>query len=134
MKKHNLQRMVKYLRTVPQNQFDMGVWNSGVTPTVECGSVGCAIGHCLGKISRKPIYYFDNEPESGIDWGLWGMRVTGLHQWSDEWVWCFSPLWDDTDNTPQGAAARIEWLLKNGSVPKNFREQMYGSEPLCYQK
>ena len=51
---------------------------------------------------------------------------------SAEWQWLFCAPWTKIDNTPEGAALRIEWLLKNG-LPENWQEQMCGLDPLCYK-
>jgi hypothetical protein len=86
-----------------------------------CNSVGCAIGHG----PRLGI-----EPLPHEDWHEYGGRCFGAHN-DDVWDWCFSADWSDTDNTPQGAAARIEYMLEH-SVPYTAREQKLGERKLCY--
>ncbi len=44
----------------------------------------------------------------------------------------FGSGWHSTDNTPIGAAQRIEYVLKHG-VPENWRKQMTGRAPLSYK-
>jgi hypothetical protein len=39
---------------------------------------------------------------------------------------------DDGYNTSQGAAARIEYMLKNG-IPENYNDQILGKASLCYK-
>lgn len=41
--------------------------------------------------------------------------------------------WSETDNTPEGGAARIRWLLEYG-VPRNAKAQRNGRAPLCYME
>ena len=57
--------------------------------------------------------------------------IRTIQPFSKEWDWCFSSRWADIDNTPTGAALRIEWLLNHG-LPKDWRKQMVGEAPLCY--
>ena len=66
-------------------------------------------------------------------WLLYSERIFGIEFGTDKWDWCFSGLWHKTDNTPEGAADRIEWVLENG-LPDNWLEQMCGKDPLCYKR
>ena len=121
MNRPNLQRMADYIRTVHTEKFNMYSYREGnhsvefLSP--ECNTVGCVIGHCT-------ILDIDNLPKnkdgSGtILFASWSETFTGLDVMSTEWDWCFSYYWSFVDNTPSGAARRIEYLLKNG-VPENF--------------
>ena len=132
MKRDNLQLMVNHLKTnVKQKNFDMGKYRvlyDLINP--ECGSVGCTIGTCTVLDVENVIENFTN-PNGVIDFLSWSKDFTGICRIEDEWAWCFGSIWSETDNTPIGAALRIEWLLNNG-LPENWFCQMYGEEELCY--
>jgi hypothetical protein len=123
----NLQKLATYLRSLPADyqEFDMEVYasdNSFAHP-LSCGTAGCAIGH---------------GPNAGIaaqdqeEWEDYSRRVFAITADADEWDWCFGWYWAHTDNTPLGAAQRIEWLLQNG-LPENANDQKLGDAPLCYK-
>ncbi len=121
MNRENLQRMADYIRTIPAENFDMYVYREGdhsiqyLSP--ECKTVGCVIGHCT-------ILDVENLPRNGdgsgsILFATWSETFTGLEVCSKEWDWCFSYSWSTVDNSPEGAARRIEYLLEKG-VPSGF--------------
>lgn len=47
--------------------------------------------------------------------------------------WLCHVLWEKVDNTREGAALRIDYLLDTG-LPEDWRDQMNGKSPLCYRK
>lgn len=125
----NLLRMAAYLRSgALGTDFGMESYEQGSDEynlSTHCGSVGCVIGHGSIAIRRK---------RSGESWrdfchSLFGINV--LRQGDGAWSWMFNSSWSRVDNTPEGAAARIEWFLANG-VPENWEAQLYRGEPLCY--
>jgi hypothetical protein len=127
MNRENLQKMADYIRTIPQDRFDMWTYRHGQEKTAECDSVACIIGHCT-KLDAEPLPVGAN---GNIDFETWCDRFTELD--SDNcWIWCFNGRWKYVDNTSEGAALRIEWLLKHG-LPENWYEQLWGIEPLCYK-
>ena len=133
MNRENLGRMSDYIRTISQEQFSMIDYRSGQQETIECDSVGCIIGHCtiLDLPENIPIRtYFHGGGNSKL-FDIWSTRFTGLESHSKEWLWCFAYYWKYSDDTPEGASKRIDYLLDNG-LPKNWYEQMHGEAPLCY--
>ena len=112
----NLAKLADYLVTVPQSAFDMADYQQ----KTDCGTVACAVGH---------------GPEAGVQkrdcesWNQYSDRVFAPQ--FESWGWCFSDHWSVADNTPQGAAARIRYMLEHG-VPSNWRDQMLGNAPLSY--
>ena len=130
MKRENLQLMADHLKTnVKQDNFDMGKYRGFydfISP--ECGSVGCPVGTCTVLDVENVINNF-TDSDGEINFGVWSEDFTGLYR--GEWSWCFGNPWSETDNTPIGAALRIEWLLNNG-LPVNWKNQMYGDDELCY--
>lgn len=138
MNKENLQRMADHIRTVPQEMFHMRCYRgiikddelidaSDCFSAVECETLGCIIGHSL---VLAPELVVKNE-KGVIQYADWSEEFTGIVWASSEWYWCFSFDWEYLDNTPEGAALRIEWLINHG-LPKNSGIQMIGNAPLCY--
>jgi hypothetical protein len=126
MNRENLQRMADYIRTVPKEKFSMIFYRTKGQDSRECNSIGCVIGHCT-VLDPRPLPI---DPFGNIEFDEWSFDFTGVD--SSEWGWCFHSDWSTRDNTPTGAADRIEWLLNHG-LPKNWEEQMRGYEPLCYK-
>lgn len=132
MNRENLQKMAEYIKKIPQKQFSMAEFRTFNTPedleTHKCNTIGDVIGHCT------VLDIEDNLPRittGVINFNDWSVNYTGLYRDSAEWIWCFSQYWVRTDNTPTGAAKRIEWLLNNG-LPSNYRHQITGKAKLCY--
>ena len=130
MKRENLQLMADHLKTnVNQENFHMGTYRGDDDfSNPECGSAGCTVGTCTVLDVENVINNFTN-PDGEIEFWGWSVDFTGIYR--VEWEWCFGYAWSKTDNTPTGAALRIEWLLNNG-LPENWKNQMYGREELCY--
>jgi len=132
MKRENLQLMADHLKTnVKQENFHMRDYRSfrdTINPV--CGSVGCTVGTCTVLDVENVIKNF-TDYDGEIEFTAWSEDFTGLLEVEAEWSWCFGSTWSKTDNTPTGAALRIEWLLNNG-LPENWKNQMRGKEKLCY--
>lgn len=125
----NLLKLAEYLEKLPVDyrNFDMMLYSSRArfaAPQTSCGSVGCAIGH--GPDANIPA--LKNE-----DWTKYSSRAFIPSTQYSMWRWCFSPEWAFVDNTPQGAAKRIRWLLAKG-LPEDWYDQMSGYLPLCYKE
>ena len=132
MKRDNLQLMANHLKNnvIPEN-FEMDQYRANgdyINPV--CGSVGCTVGNCTVLDAVNVIENF-TDSEGNIYFGVWSEDFTGIYGGENEWHWCFGSRWSKTDNTPTGAALRIEWLLNNG-LPENWDCQMSGKEKLCY--
>lgn len=71
-----------------------------------CGSSACAIGFAPFAGIRK---------KSGESFNEYCWRALGVDAGDDsrEFQWCFSSDWTSADNTPTGAAKRIQYLLDN---------------------
>jgi hypothetical protein len=130
MNKQNLQRMADHIRTVPDYDFNMEVFRLWGNKSRKCTTVGCVIGHCTVLVPDNTLPRFSN---GYIDFCQWSEEFTGLLYDDPEWHWCFSSVWGyvNHDNTPEGAALRIEWLINKG-LPEDWEEQMIGKVPLCY--
>lgn len=137
MNRENLQKLADGLRGELAAEFSMKWFcctDDGEPADVlavipkGCGTAACAIGHATYLVAPK-------EPDE--DLFSYSERIFGTPAYGAEtdvgvWRWCFSGDWTYRDNTPTGAADRIEWLLRNG-VPGDAREQRLGLAPLCYR-
>ena len=119
----NLEKLAGYLESGELSaKFDMGRFSEDCDSHVtECGSVGCAVGH--GPYAGIPKYAAEN-------WAGYAYRVFGANL-SGAFLWCFEGGWYYIDNTPQGAAKRIRYMLKHG-IPKDAGEQMLGEAPYLF--
>ncbi len=138
----NLRKLADYLWMLPEEyqRFRMEVFSLAEVdgwkePTTvcslleahQCGSVGCAVGH--GPLAGIGIEVFDKY--EGL-WNAYCDEVFIERSFDPEaWDWCFSSDWSRVDNTPQGAAKRILWLLDKG-LPDDWESQMCGKAALCY--
>ena len=121
----NCAQLAAYLESLPEDysKFNMGVFSNSdwrVRQHSEgkiehCGTVACALGH--GPDAGIPVpledgYWFrGRSPE----WRRYGRlfidyAASASSYW---WQWCFSSAWKGIDNTPQGAAKRIRYMLKH---------------------
>jgi len=83
----------------------------------KCGAVACAVGH--GPAAGFLAIPEDFTPAGNMDWGAYQGRVFDVE--GEAFSWCFGGAWSDVDNTPQGAAKRIRYMLAKG-VPEGFDE------------
>lgn len=122
----NLRKLAAYLKGGElAARFDMSKY-SDLRHADHCGAVGCAVGH-------GPFAGIEKRPSE--DWSGYSRRVFGFCQGTGDNYgdWCFGAAWDTTDNTPGGAAARIEWLLDRG-LPEDWEDQEINFAPLCYRE
>lgn len=107
----NLKKLARHLfHKVRQEQFEMSEYVHGVpiaesSKYTECGTVGCALGHC----PYVGIPKFEHEK-----WWEYGLRVLGLT--GKNYSWCFDGAWACYDNTPKGAARRIAFMVDKGRL------------------
>lgn len=111
MNRTNLRILADYLESEElKAAFSMETYSeAGAEYKPVCGSVGCAIGH-------GPYAGIPKAAEEA--WAEYTERVFDLDM--NELRWCFSGLWAKYDNTPQGAAKRIRYLLEHGAPPDDF--------------
>jgi hypothetical protein len=134
MNRANLEKLAAYLESLPadyehfsmesylRNADDYFYWTSMADTLQDCGTVACAIGH--GPAAGIT-------PLPGENWDLYTDRVFELEAY--QWSWCFSSSWHQVDNTPQGAAKRIRYMLDHG-VPENVDRQKAGRDPYLFAK
>lgn len=131
MNKENLILLADYLEKLPEDygHFGMHTYNGDGKPHElghQCGTVACALGHAP-YVKGLPVPLYDEF------WGDYCERVLGIDSVSFEWDWCFDANWVYKDNTPQGAAKRIKYLVEKG-LPDNWYEQLNGRAELCYKQ
>lgn len=104
---------------------------------MDCGAVGCAVGQGpYAGIVKLPHETWIGYSERAFI----SVQVSEPACYSPEWDWCFAPEWDwcfapdwkHVDNSPQGAAKRILYLLRTGSVPEDHARQKRGEALLSY--
>ena len=116
----NLLKLANHLESLPEDYEHFGMQNFFIVESDEnlghfpdvvknsealshCGTVACAVGH-------GP--FIGIEPLEGEYWTTYSERVFIKNV--REWEWCFSGEWRKLDNTPHGAAKRIQVLLRKG--------------------
>lgn len=141
MNKENLLRMVEFLKTIPEEKFEMSCYRLSETTgmanenavSTECNTAGCALGWCTvldpKGVEKHRVYNSELFAEGEIEFADWSEDFTGLNMHSTEWHWCFGVTWAKYDNTPLGAAERIMFLLTYG-VPDRFIKDDYDSYDL----
>lgn len=139
----NLQLMADHIKTISQEVFDMRDYrflkkhNDGyldvlvqkLNSELECGSVGCVIGHCV--VLDENVRGIPRFTTNRINYEAWSERFTGLIAKTLEWQWCFGSDWVNCDNTPIGASKRIEYFLNHG-LPEDWNEQFTGRATQSY--
>lgn len=111
----NLDKLAIYLKVGNlQTGFDMLKFReAGHEYKAFCGSVGCAIGHGPHAGVRKEL----NE-----NWTNYAKRVFGVDLYEgNTFAFLFSCEWQRFDNTPEGAADRINYFLEKG-LPEEVKE------------
>jgi len=117
-RRSNLRKLATHLESLPNDyqNFTMTFFllseDDGDTtfalsepiPT-DCGTVACAIGH--GPSAGIPTV--------GIEtWFEYAERVFGVEYETSEWDYLFNNKWARDDDTPHGAAKRINTYLDSG--------------------
>ena len=121
MKRENLELLIKQLKTLPEEAFNMDFFSdddneevierveAGVTKNI-CGASGCVIGHAPEVIAPLECHICNGE----MDWRGYSEYVSGLELDSLEWEWCFGDVWPDKIDK---ACERIQHLLDGKEIP-----------------
>ena len=115
---------------------EASLWETRVDPKGalnECMSVACAVG-CMPFVDPSCIVYNTSWQDVCEQFcGIKGHSNSPNTAYSKpDYVWMFDGYWAYTDNTKEGASARIRHYLKHG-VPDDYRKQINGDIPLCYE-
>lgn len=129
--------MYEFLDWLQENatpeQFDMSVFRDDreFDKIIVCGTAACVCGWMPPYFKSKDweipyeddkcIDFYDIPERFGFD------PLTH----TEEWDWCFGGLWVGTDNTIEGAIARIKYLYEKG-LPENSGAQKRGEAPISY--
>jgi hypothetical protein len=115
--RENLQKLATFLmygEKPKEVKFDMGLFTraelNGENDTV-CRTAGCAVGFAPFAGIEKHI---------GETFTAYGSRTLVEDSTSKLWEWLFSGGWFYEDNTPEGAAKRIQYFLNGGEIPSDF--------------
>lgn len=116
-------------------EFNMSVFSRNIdnddilqTPIIndarrtDCGTSGCAVGWAP---------YFGIKKKWDESWMDFSRRAFIPMRDIVQWEWCFSGDWYYVDNSREGAAKRIIYMLQYG-VPVDWYKQMAKEAPLCY--
>jgi hypothetical protein len=126
----NLVLLATYLRGLPDDytRFDMFAFynhkfytqnnpeDALALAAESCGTVGCAVGH--GPVAGVQSY-------PGESWTAYTERCF-IPDGSPLFEFFFSDDWQTKDNTPQGAAARIAYVLAGETDWREYDEDDYG--------
>lgn len=135
----NLQDLADYLKAYaakrsseevnePTAAFGMGrFFNDELDKTAhQCGTSACAVGHyaIMREFECTEVSVIDKNL-CELSWHKFSEEHIGVASHNEQapiWDWLFSGRWQVYDDTPLGAAARIEYFLENG-VPDEFTRQ-----------
>lgn len=113
-------------------EFDIGLTaldlmtGDELTPQQTAGHEGPLACGVLGHAVRAGIRALPNE-----DWLAYQVRVLGAERDSPLEDWLLSALWLGTDNTPDGAAMRLMYVLDYG-VPGDWEAIIHGQAESDY--
>jgi len=129
--KRNCAKLASYLETLPEGyeHFAMDCfYGDDNLATVSgynvCGTVACAIGH--GPAAGVKVGRDDRLRSGAILWWSYSDRFATPH--TPAWLFMFDGEWAEVDNTPQGAAQRIRWIL-DGNDPLGVGDLSYKQVP-----
>jgi hypothetical protein len=124
----NLVTLAMYLRNLPDDytRFDMFSFydhkfytqtnpEDALSLAHSCGTVGCAVGH--GPVAGVETY-------PGESWPQYTERCF-IPESSPLFALLFDDSWQTKDNTPQGAAARIAYVLAGETDWREYDEDDY---------
>lgn len=148
MNKEALRKLADFLHKLPAERFTMARFRTlqddadepsqtGAVDlntrreyrTVRCYTSGCVLGHLPEALNLSPSELPRVENGRAIDFTAVSSKFLEVPFPSPVGQWLFDAMWCRTDNTPQGAARRIEYVLEHGSQPRDYLVQIYGYTP-----
>jgi len=69
MNRANLEKLIEFIPTIPDEQFDMRTFRDGGKPTPVCNTVGCIVGHATQLDTPENISKYVSLNE--IEFGKW---------------------------------------------------------------
>ena len=111
LNKENLLEAEKFVRAIPGRLFDMELYREDESNSVECKSVGCALGHLTALFPELVPYTGDGEIM------FWEIPFNFFGMEDDKAInYCFASEWDKIDNTQTGCADRIRFVMDYGET------------------
>ena len=111
----NMKIAIAFLNNLPTSEkFSLDTYMSDGSDAYEyknineCGTSACVIGW-TPSMPGMPTPRLES-------WDDYSEKVYGIGFDSKAWCWCFAPRWECIDNTPKGAAARMQYLLDNPAL------------------
>lgn len=127
MNVENILKMEQFMKSVPDKNFDIGLFRTDDNSKPECNSIGCWLGHCtaLDPVTVMERFY---SKDTGIMYDTWGAHYMGVAKYSNVSQFITSPFWDVIDNTVEGARKRAIWITENEGLLNEYlyNEHMYG--------
>jgi hypothetical protein len=117
----NLTKLRDFLGGVSRDRFEMSSFMGNEDYSFEiqqrkkihqCGTAACAVGY--GPSAGVRVGKDDQT------WQHYSARVFGYTVNGDDWEYMFSGSWDSYDNTPEGAAKRIGYVIEHGGAPAGW--------------
>lgn len=130
LQRANLLTLANYLMKLPDDyeHFGMAHFFEGdhaVTDVAHCGTTACAVGHGpAAGITPLPHHWDTYGQSSRLDWWDYSKDLL-CSMGSGAWDFMFSGCWDEHDDTPRGAAARIRYVLKGGLIPDSLSDDYF---------
>lgn len=127
--KENINRLLEFIPTIPDANFDMNAFRRGDRTEHVCNSVGCIIGHATvldTPENLKTFISYDNG---------WGCLAIDFEDWADDffgltyakedvkiWEYLFSGMWGENTlhNTKEAALARVQTFINNDYKAPEF--------------
>jgi len=144
MNKKNLRKLAKYLMALPKDYraFEMRSFMEKATADEVrdyiakngnmCGSCACAVGH--GPHAGITLEISDDDwdnfficnDDGGVAsiWAFYCEHAFDITFGNRDFEWFCGGEWDKVDNTPQGAAARILYVLDGNEIPDDFEDSL----------
>lgn len=125
----NLEKLIEFIPTIPDDKFYMGVYREDCTPTHLCNSIGCIVGWASALLTKKEFeFYLQKEKwERGTDY----LEYYDIaYEWSSDffdlklaqWVYLFGT---DNTNDKELAVKRVQTLIENnGVVPSTYFDDL----------
>lgn len=111
-----------------QEALHYALHSGGLAQLGSCGTAACAVGHgpAAGILFREEeltesyVWVDGEEVTASVpDWDIYSTRFCPTEKYAEThlFAFLFGSAWDEVDNTPHGAAARIRYVLAGRPLP-----------------
>lgn len=137
----NALRHIAFLKSLPDDKFDMYYYTQAgdgqeFLEDPDCDTVACSAGWLTRSLKLRPKDWIDSHKcMEAIDYPSIARYKLGLdvNEHKECWQYLFSADWRRVDNSPYGAALRMQRLYEVG-LDDNWQEQMCGETTLEYEQ